>query len=237
MANSYIYKNFPNLAYLPLDLPKIKVPYLDLVKLFNDQGQPHYPYPSLWHSVTVTGNIKNFQDPVQCDTAWNNRYSRTKKSIKINPFISSTILQLLLKQIEALPYEVCVFSQILSQQADIPPHKDGPYKNKNCLKMALKENPLDFSKQPEPAGLKVMLSHTSVKSLYVCETVKSRRQFVKLPQTTTSFALNERTFFHGAKAPKKQKFILSTFGIIDKNKHQNLIEKSLRRYREKAIRF
>ena len=235
MEQIYTYKNFANLAYLPLDLPKIKMSYSDLVKLFKEQSQPHYPYSNLWSSVTVTGDIKNFQDPEECYAAWSNRYSMTKKSIKINPLISANILQLLLKKTEALPYKVCVFSQILSQQADIPPHRDGLYKNINSLKKALKENPSDFKKQPEPAGLKIMLSHTSVKSLYVCKTVKSHRQFVKLPQTTMSFALNERTFFHGAKAPKKQKFILSTFGIIDKNKHQNLIERSFRRYNENAI--
>ncbi|MCZ0932208.1 MAG: hypothetical protein OXJ52_03535 [Oligoflexia bacterium] len=230
-------KKLSTLAYVPLDLPKIKVPYSDLIKLFNSQGQAHYPYPSLWHSITVTGNIKNFQDPIECDTAWKNRYSITTKSIKLNPFIPYNILKILLKQISALPYKVCMFSQILSQQTEIPPHKDGPYKNKNCLKMALKENPIDFSEQPEPAGLKILLSHTSVSSLYVCKTVKSRRQFIRLPKNTTSFALNERTFFHGAKAPKKSKFILSTFGIIDKNRHKNLMKKSLRRYGDKAIWF
>ena len=229
--------SFSNLAYIPLSLPKIKMPYLNLVKLFRNQGQTHYPYSNLWKFVTVTGPINNFSDPIECYTAWKNRYSIKKKPIKVNPEIPSNILKILLKQIKDLPYKVCSFSQILSQQSDIPPHKDGLYKNVNFLKTALKERPSDFIDQPEPAGLKIMLSHTSVKSIYVCKTVKTPRKFIKLPQTTVSFAVNERTFFHGAKFPKKQKFILSTFGIIDVNRHKNLIKQSLRRYHKNAIWF
>lgn len=229
--------SFSSLAYVPLDLPKVEVSYWMLKSFFKKKGLPHYPYPSLWQAVTLTGAIKNFQDPLECDTAWNNRYKFQKKNIKINPFIPLEISKPLLDQIALLPYEVCSFSQILSQQTDIPPHKDGFYEDKNCVRNALKENPLNFGGQPEPAGLKIMLSHKLKKCFYVCKSLKSNRVFVTFPNNTNTFACNEREFFHGSKHPKEPKFILSTFGIINKDKHLDLIKKSIKKYNEQAIWF
>ena len=235
--NFSIKNKISNLAYIPLDLPKINIPYKMLRDLFKDQGLLHYPYSSLWNAITLTGSIKNFHDPLECDKAWNNRYKPQKKSIQINPYIPPEISEALLEQIELFPYKVCSFSQILSQRKDIPPHKDGLYENKNCVRSSRKEKPSNFGDQPEPAGLKIMLSHTSRKCFYVCKSLTSNRIFVKFPNGSNTFSCNERTFFHGSKKPKRPKFVLSTFGLIDKNKHQKLIERSVRKYYEQAIWF
>ena len=143
----------------------------------------------------------------------------------------------LLKIIAYLPYEKCTFTQILCQQVDIPPHQDGMYENKNNVKKVFKETPYGFNRQPEPAGIKVMISDTSVKSFYVCRTMKSKRMYIKIPSATNAFAINERCFFHGSKKPKSLKVILSTFGIVDEEKHRKLIKKSLEKYHEQAIWF
>ena len=237
IMNASVKKKISGLAYVPLDLPKVEVSYKALKDLFKKQGLLHYPYSSLWNAITLTGAVKDFYDPIECDKAWNNRYKLQKKSIKINPYIPSEISESLLKQIELLPYKICSFSQILSQRRDVPPHKDGLYKEKDVVKNSLKESPSDFGDQPEPAGLKIMLSHTSKKCFYVCKSLTSKRIFVKFPNDTNTFSCNERMFFHGSKKPKQSKFVLSTFGIIDKNRHQELIKRSVRKYNEQTVWF
>lgn len=226
--------NFSNLSYVPLDIPRIDFDFNELNSLVQTYGKTHQPYPELWHAFAVCGRMTNFDDPWDCDNCWNNRYDRDP-NVRFNPHIPQHMVTLFKKILDALPYEQYTFAQILSQKKNIPPHQDGLYDVTKPVRDAVYGGAVDFNGEPEPAGLKVMLSHRNAKSFYVMKTPGSPRQFIELPDDTNSFAINERKFWHGARYLGEPKYILSTFGIIDRKKHEDLVNRSLEKYSDYAI--
>lgn len=228
--------DYEKLAYVPLDLPRIEFNYEELDQLMKEFGQEHYPYTDLWHALAFCGRISDFDNPRVCDDAWNRRYE-AGGVVKQNPHVTEPLAEKFWQLIRALPYEDCTFAQILSQKKDVVAHQDGLYDVKSPVKVALAAGAVGFNLEPEPAGLKIMLSHLDYESFFVCERRGSRKIFIKIPQSTNSFAINERRFWHGAKAPPTSKYLLSTFGKIDPQKHRLLIDKSLQKYNDYAIWF
>lgn len=226
--------NFSNLAYVPLDIPRIDLDFNELHRLVQEHGKTHQPYPDLWHAFAVCGRMKDFDDPWDCDDCWNKRYDRDQ-TVRFNPHIPPHMVVMFKEMLNALPYEQYTFAQILSQKKHIPPHQDGLYDVKKPVRSAVYEGAIDFNNEPEPAGLKVMLSHRNAKSFYVMRSPGSSREFIRLPDSTSSFAINERRFWHGARYLGEPKYILSTFGIIDKNRHRDLIDRSVELYKDYAI--
>lgn len=227
---------FSNLAYVPLDIPGIDFSLTELNDLFSKHALNHYPYPHIWDAFCVTGRVNDWNDPVDTDRAWNERYILTG-DVSFNPYLPEKLKNDLEFMLDHLPYKKCTFAQILSQKITVAPHQDGLYNPSENVKDAVYRGPGGFNNEPEPAGLKVMLTHKNVKCFYLSEKAGSPRQFIRLPDDTNCFAINERTFFHGAKYLGEPKYILSTFGIIDPDKHTTLIEKSLKKYSEYAIKF
>jgi hypothetical protein len=227
---------FDKLAFTPLDLPRYDIDYEELHSLVQLHGKTHQPYPELWHSYTVCGRMKDFDNAWECDDCWNKRYEPDGE-VKFNPHTPDHINIIFKKLLDNLPYKRYTFAQILSQKKNVPPHQDGLYDVAKSVRNAVYEGAVDFNGEPEPAGLKIMLSHRDVKSFYVMKTPGSKKQFIKLPDDTSSFAINERSFWHGARKPPTQKYILSTFGIIDQKKHKELVERSYQKYYDYAILF
>lgn len=228
-------QQFSGLAFTPL---KIQKPSIDISRLMNfiyQNASPHFPYPALWDALTFCGDIDSFDDPVECDKAWNSRYSADLNKIKLNPIFPDNLQRIIQDLIGSLPYDFCSFAQFLIQKVDIPPHQDGLYDKKNNTRMALQETPYGFINQPEPSGLKIILTESDSKCFYVSKRVKGKRTYVEMPRDTISFAINERTFFHGSKKPDCKKIILSTFGIIDRDKHESLLKTSLDYYEKHSI--
>ena len=46
---------------------------------------------------------------------------------------------------------------------------------------------------------------------------------------------NDSDIMHGADAPDDERIIMSTFGVIDKDKHLELIERSLAKFPDRAL--
>lgn len=223
---------FSNLGYTPLDIPGIEFDNHLLESTMSKIGISHHPYGDIWQAITVLGRASDFQDPISCYSAWKARYD-TQGKVFVNHNIVSDLLVPILHLINQLPYDVCTFAQILSQKTDVPPHQDVVYESSvDAHDGVYTDNTVG---EPEPAGLKILLSQKSVRSFYLMKDAKSKRDFIRVPEDTNCFAINERTFFHGAKHPKQFKFIISTFGIIDRVKHSNLITKSVEKYKDYTI--
>ena len=227
---------YENLAYVPLDIPSVEFNLDDLADLFLNHGMNHYPYPHIWDAFCVCGRVEDWKNPIDTDRAWNERYI-LDGDVPFNPHLP-TALQIKLKFIlDRLPYKKYTFAQVLSQKITVAPHQDGLYNPTENVKDAVYRGPGGFNNEPEPAGLKVMLTHKHAKCFYLSEKAGSARKFIRLPDDTNCFAINERTFFHGAKYLGEPKYILSTFGIIDPERHAEIIKRSLGKYYEYAIQF
>jgi len=225
-----------NLAYTPLDIDAIPLNYHELDDLMSKYSLPHHPYPHIWDAFAVCGRITAFDDATDCDKAWNDRYI-LDGDVQWNPHLTFDLQEKCKSMLDALPYLKYTFAQILSQKIDVAPHQDGLYDPTAPVRAAVYGGADGFNGEPEPAGLKVMLSHKNIRSFYLSERAGSKRNFIKIPDDTNSFACNERKYYHGAKHPGEKKYILSTFGIIDRTRHTELIERSVRKYNEYTIWF
>lgn len=227
---------FKGLAYVPLDIPAIDFQLEDFNSLFASHGLPHYPYPHIWDAFCACGRVNKWDDPIDTDRAWNERYI-LEGDVSFNPNLPEKMKNDLKFILGNLPYKKYTFAQILSQKITVAPHQDGLYNPSENVKDAVYRGPGGFNDEPEPAGLKVMLTHKDARCFYLSERAGSLRNFIRLPDDTNCFAINERTFFHGAKYLGEPKYILSTFGIIDPDKHKDIIERSVKKYADYTIRF
>lgn len=224
------------LAYVPLDIPSIDFDVNELNGLFDEHALEHHPYPHLWDAFCVCGRVNDWYDNVDTDRAWNERYV-LDGDVPFHPALPEKLKHDLKFMLDNLPYKKYTFAQILSQKITIAPHQDGLYDPQGDIRKEVYKGSTGFNFEPEPAGLKVMLTHKNARCFYLSNSAGGIRNFIKMPEDTNCFAINERTYFHGAKYLGERKYILSTFGIIDPDKHKEIINRSLEKYKNYAIIF
>lgn len=218
------------IAYVPLDIPEIEVPENKLWKEFNEYQHKNYHW-EYWKSLVVKGSVEDWNDSYSNEVGFQSRFDKTKIPVW-NPNLSIEISDYFKRVIDQLPFTECKFAEVHGQQTAVPPHQD--------LESSLHvyDTEENKHKEPEPAGIKVMLTHKSIKSFFVIDKKpNSKRQFITFPAETNSFAINERTFFHGAKYLGEPKLILTTFGFIDEERHKELIERSIKKFNNHIIGF
>jgi hypothetical protein len=66
---------------------------------------------------------------------------------------------------------------------------------------------------------------------------ESDKVFPNLTRERPAFAFCERYHFHGADYIGPGKVLLTVFGILDREKHKQMIAKNLEKYRDEAIIF
>lgn len=202
-----------SIAFLPLDIPKIDFD-IDLIE--SHYFEKHTLWPDTWNCLPILGKTKHF-DQKSFHEAWVNR--KEPGDVHVNPAVDKQLAHDILNLLFQMPFE-CTSAQILNQQEYVIPHKDA----------------IDYSgpmpKQIEPQGFKILLNPTLERSFFVAKEEDSRREFVRMPPTTNCFVINENDFYHGAKVPKKQKYLVSCFGDIDPIRHEELITRSLEKYGE-----
>ena len=200
-----------NIAYLPLDIPKIK---FDLDMIEQQPFQPHHVWPDGWRCLPILGKTDKW-DQESFYEAWTGRFEPGE--VKTNPNVSKFLVDQIMSLVNQFPIEPN-HVQILNQNDYITPHKDAP------------EITTVATTQKEPAGFKIILNDDLEKSFFVQREENGRRLFVSLPNDTNCFTINEHEVFHGSKPPKKPKYVVSCFGIIDDEKHDVLISKSMDKY-------
>lgn len=213
------------IAYCPLDLPAIEVDE-DLLELIVDHYDTGH-HDKLWKAFPLIGKCDVFDNAEKFEKAWEKRYTSDGK-IKINPIAEKHFPELI-QHLLNLPMTV-THAQILSQVKDIPKHFDMKHKDGKFID----DHPENLIN--EPAGIKILLNCRNEKSFYICKSFDSDPIFIELPEDTNTFAINEKTFPHGAKMLNKRKFIVSVFGFFTDEKNK-LIERSLKKYSSHAIVF
>lgn len=206
------------IAYVPLDLPKVNITQEEIKSLpFAD----YHPWNDMWSQFVVKGRVDKWDNIESHQEGFSNRFNDGDATF--NPYLGDLREKFELA-LSYLPYKECTYAQILSQKKSIVPHWDH-YGEET------------IPNEPEPAGLKIMLTHQDARSFFVMKDANSKRDFIKIPPDTNSFAINERSVLHGARYIGKPKYVISTFGIIDKNKHAELIERSREKYKDWIIEY
>ena len=168
----------------------------------NYKSHPHNIWPDLWDCLPVCGKT-DYWDADSFYDAYIHRYDSDKPVNWNVPELKNII--------GYFPGKI-THAQILNQKQIVPAHKDVPI----------------LKKQVEPAGFKIVLNNHLERSFFV--KINGKKHFIKLPETTNCFAINESEVTHGSMMPTTAKYVVSCFGEIDEKLHEDLISRSLAKY-------
>jgi len=94
-----------------------------------------------------------------------------------------------------------------------------------------------MSIENEPRRFNIQLTKHEYKSFYVATSENSERIYCNITKEAPGYALTEKYNWHGADYSGPDKLILVTAGIIDRNKRDQLIERSREKYKKDLIIF
>lgn len=215
------------LAFCPLDLPKVFVDE-DLINVLVDYYNPGH-HDGIWDTLPLIGRVdsqEDFKSAPKFEIAWQRRYDKTGEILK-NKSVESE-LKSVFKLFEILPM-VVTHAQILRAKRAVPKHFDMKHKKGEFIN----DLPQDSF---EPNGWKILLNKTNEQSFYVCKDWNSEPVYINLPENTNTFVINEKSHPHGSKFVE-EKCVVSIFGLVHRDKANNLIKRSYQKYNDYVIEF
>lgn len=217
------------LAYTPIAVTTPNISIEALERFMRERGEKHYT--GCWHEAPLCGRVGHEAQLLEStyrDQAWLKRFDSqgpvqwASQCDELLPQVKEVLL--------SLPIQI-TYCNLLLQIAPVPPHVDVDHRHEAHLKIA-PQLPL--------SSYKWLLSGTSLKSFYVQRDKVSddTRRHIQLPKGHALFAISDTEFVHGADfIPESKKFILSIFGIVNSQKHKELIEKSIKQFEAFTISF
>ena len=85
-----------DLAYVPLDLPRIDIDYDEISEFFEEHKHNQYPFEETWEGIYLIGDVKDWDDPVSTRESFLIKYETD--NARWNPKIPEHLL-ILFKQI------------------------------------------------------------------------------------------------------------------------------------------
>lgn len=120
-----------------------------------------------------------------------------------------------------------------------------PYKQLIGACFNLHENPLyahrdevDTTFPYTPERYNVLLSpHHGLDSFFVCENLDSEKVYPTILKDYPVYAFDNRNYYHGADPVLDNRIILVCSGIVNEDKHKQLIDSSVAQFEDYVIRF
>jgi hypothetical protein len=245
------FDKYHHIAFMPIDIPYQKLD-LEELQVFSDRNyiwppdvhtnlygtkkQKHGEYVErhphkIWRIVCLLGqgfiNSEDWIDAKVVRKSWMRRLERTS-TVRINPNLPKQLYGII-DLINQLPIQ-CNHAELVQQRRDIPLHNDAA---------------IDMDKDKlspyEPAGYRLLLNDIRKPSLYFCQghtsSVDNIKYYMDLPMDTNAFVINELDMPHGAHKIDELKWIVTTTGKLDSEKHLKLLEKSYNKYSDKIISY
>lgn len=125
--------------------------------------------------------------------------------------------------IEALPFRQVIAAGLHLQTARIYTHHDYT---------------IDFNNPKSPERYNVLLTpHYDQDSFYIAKEITGEKIYPKILKDYPIYAFNDQQMFHGADPVLENRVIMICAGLIDHEKHENLIERSANKFKEYVIRY
>lgn len=210
------------LIYLPIDIDVEWPDEATLVDWFHQHkllDTDYWEYESNRHTWAMTSTCKTPKDWRRYDnTMWENRREEgVNEGVLLHPGLEEAFPSIA-NCIKQLPFKQLTVSGMLYQMGEIPPHKDAPDKH----------NPT------EPRRYTIYLTDPNHNTFYFSDNESGENKiYPKL--VSPCFAFNNEDAWHGAIATNRPKIILTTAGIIDNEKHEALLKRSLEKYKDYAL--
>lgn len=123
----------------------------------------------------------------------------------------------LAKCIRSLPFTQIGTSGFIMQMGEIPPHQDTEYN------------------MQEPRRYIIYVTDPKYNTFYLEH--NGKKYYPDIDSKYRCFAFNNSDVMHGADATNRTKILLSTVGIMDPTKHQELLDRSIKKFPDKVIRI
>lgn len=211
-----------NLVYLPIDIP-CQVPHEEkILDWFHSHcllDTDYWEYTSGRHKWCMVSTSKEPKNWRRYDKEmWDNRRVEqdTKPEVLLHPGFETEFPQLanVLKQ---LPFKQLTVSGMLYQLGDIPLHSDTH----------------DPHEPTEPRRYTIYLTNPEYNTFYFER--DGVKHFPKINKDYCCFVFNNRDIQHGALMGNREKMILTIAGILDNEKHDILLERSLNKFKDEAL--
>lgn len=221
--SKYLEKKYRDIRWLPIDVPKIKFSNPEEFKRVWEEES----IDSL-RVATDVGEIDPGDDPIL--NATNDRVYPHFKNLFIYKVTEDVvgfpytwklsthpIFQEIIDQVKTLLPFFSVFEMnIFESQLPIPPHFDQRFF-------------FDY-----PTEFRVMIDDdNSQPTFYVIDTEHKELNFVDLPEDTNTFCWSNKTQLHGSTFFGNKKHILVIAGMLDLEKLDVILERSIEKYQDK----
>lgn len=210
------------LAYLPIDID-VEWPdetlLLDWFENHKLLDTDYWEYTQNRHTWAMVSACQQPQDWRRFDPdMWDNRRNEgANEGILFHPGFEETFPSIA-NCIRQLPFKQLSVSGMLYQMGEIGLHQDTQ----------------DPAMPTEPRRYTIYLTDPAYNTFYFTKDQTSG--IMRFPRLVTPcFAFNNTDHWHGAIPTSRPKIILTTAGIIDNEKHQALLERSMAKYKDYAL--
>lgn len=210
------------LIYLPIDIDVEWPDEAVLVDWFHRHklsDTDYWEYTSRRHTWAMISTCKEPTDWRRYDgDMWKNRREEgDNQGVLLHPGFKEAF-PTIADCIKQLPFKQLTVSGMLYQMGEIPPHRDAH----------------DVREPTEPRRYTIYLTDPKYNTFYFSKDESAEHKiYPKL--VTPCFAFNNTDVYHGAVATNRPKIILTAAGIIDNDRHEQLLERSLKKYKDYAL--
>lgn len=245
-------KDLNRCAFLPLDIDLGPIDFNALEQYHNEYSElPRTNMGNNTHGVYVfglspvlfRGTEQQFYDQQYCDNNFINRYNILLDDPRYT-FNFDKKFPGIVKGISQLPLKI-THIEMISNKKDAPPHFDDweidgvPDPVWAILTTRSEEQKKQIPDWDIPLNsYKIFLYEKPEPSFYVCENLIGDPVYTKFYKQGYVCCISKLNFPHGVtKLNNIRKYVLSVWGIIDKEKHLDLIKRSYEKNKDYAVFF
>lgn len=210
------------LIYTPIDIPCSIPDEEKILKWFHGNcliGDDYWEYKSGRHQWAMVSTSEQPKDWRRYDPeAWERRRVEQDASsdILVHPGFED-IFPGIVNTLKQLPFKQLSVSGFLYQLGEIPLHRDTH----------------DPHEPTEPRRYTIYLTNPDYNTFYF--DINGEKVFPKIHPEYCCFAFNNNDMLHGAIKTDREKIILTCAGIIDNDKHEELLKRSSEKFSEWQI--
>lgn len=230
-----IYKaDRPTIAYLPLDLD-YRLPNEDEVIKYCYEN--HIPTDvtsdsgPCWLITPVCGRFdpKDWFDKEKSNNHWFHRYVEYGLPVQYVNNIDKKFPEIKY-MLEQLPYRELSIATLFLQYKNVECHLD-------WFKYDVYNDESEKSIENEPRRFNIQMSKHHYKSSFVAGSEHGEKHYATITKEYPGYCISECYNWHGADLAGPDKITLFTTGLIDKEKRDNLINRSIEKFKDQAIAF
>ncbi len=211
------------LTYLPIDIEIGDIDEQKLLQWFHDHkllDTNYWEYKENRHTWAMISTCTQPKDWRRYDDEmWKNRRTAgANDGILFHPGFEEEF-PTVANCIRQLPFKQLTVSGMLYQMGEIPVHQDA--NDPHC--------------PTEPRRYIIYLTDPKFNTFYFSKEKGSEKIYPTIDNNYRCFAFNNGDVWHGASPTNREKIILTMAGIIDNEKHEALIKRSLEKFSNKAL--